>query len=77
MLHYLDSFLFSDFYKNIITVDGVYYFPLEDICVLIVRSFIMCTFLVTCGYILAEILGELLRRILDLIHDWRHERSST
>lgn len=72
MLKVFDEFLFSDFYQYVITVDGIFYFPLEATCILIVRSFIFCTVLVTCGFILSEILGELVRRILDLIHDWRY-----
>ena len=72
MLEYLDKYLCTDLYEKLITVDGALYFPLDDGCVLIVRAFIMCTVLVTCGFILAQFLGEILRRILDCVHEWRH-----
>lgn len=72
MLEYLDNYLCTDLYEKLITVDGVFYIPLDDTCVLIVRALIMCTCMMTCGFILAEFLGEILRRILDLIHDWRY-----
>lgn len=72
MLEYLDNYLCTDLCEKLITVDGVLYFPLDDGCVLIVRGFIMCTVFVTCGFFLAEFLGEILRRILDCVHEWRH-----
>ena len=75
MLDAFDKFLFSDFWKHVITVNDKLYFPLEETCVLIVRSFIFCSVLVTCGFILVETVGILIGRILDLIHDWRHEGS--
>lgn len=71
MLEYLDNYLRTDLYEKVITVDGVLYFPLDDTGALIVRALIMCTCMMTCGFILAEFLGEILRRILDCVHEWR------